>query len=77
MRTLGKLLVIWGALLPLLILPTTADRISQKVAVLNLRLDYQAYMFGEEVGYDSVIVAGLIIVGIGLSFRAIGRAGQR
>ncbi|UEM07082.1 hypothetical protein JL100_034545 (plasmid) [Skermanella mucosa] len=77
MRTLGKLLVIWGALLPLLILPTTADRISQKVAVLNLRLDYQAYMFGEEVDYDSVIVAGLIIVGIGLSINAIGWAGRR
>lgn len=77
MRTLGKLLVIWGALLPLLVLPTTADRISQKVAVLNLRLDYQAYMFGEEVDYDSVIVAGLIIVGIGLSINAIGWAGRR
>jgi hypothetical protein len=73
MRMLGKLLVIWGTLLPLMILPTTADYIDQKVAILNIRLDREAYIGWIPVSYDTVIVLGLLVVGIGLSFWAVPR----
>lgn len=73
MHTLGKLLVIWGTLLPLMILPTTADRIDQTVAILNVRLDRDAHVAGVPVYYDTVLVCGLFVVGVGLSFRALPR----
>jgi hypothetical protein len=74
MDALGRLLVIWGALLPLLVLPSTADVISEKVAILDTRLDRGASLFGVQLGFDTVIVLALITVGLGLSCRVLARA---
>lgn len=70
MHTLGKPLVLWATLPPPMILPTTADRIDQTVAILNIRLDQDVDVAGVPVHYDTVLSCGLFAVGVGLSFRA-------
>jgi hypothetical protein len=78
MRTLGKLLVIWGTLVPLMILPTTANHFTRhKVAVLNISLDYEAWVGPVPVDYADDVVFGLFVVGLGLSFQAVPRSPGR
>ncbi len=71
MKALGQLLVIWGTLLPLMILPSTADRIDEKVAILNIRLDREASIGWIAVNYDTVMILGLFVIGVGLSLQTL------
>jgi hypothetical protein len=70
-KALGRLLVIWGTLLPLMILPSTADRIDEKVAILNIRLDREASIGWIAVNYDTVMILGLFVIGVGLSLQSL------
>ena len=67
MRTLGKLLVIWGIILPLLSLPSTAGPYGGRVAILNIPLRYAAKFGPFDAYYDDILIGGLWLVGIGLS----------
>jgi hypothetical protein len=72
MRTLGKLLVIWGALLPLITLPSTADGPHRDIALLGVSLNsIDAWIGPMPVAYDGIVVLALVLVGIGLSFLAL------
>ena len=71
MKALGRLLVIWGTLLPLMILPSTADRIDEKVAILNIRLDREASIGWIAVNYDTIMILGLFAIGVGLSLQTL------
>ena len=74
MPTLGKLLVIWGTLVPLMILPTTANHFTHfKIAILNISLDYEAWVGPVPVDYADVVIVGLFVIGVGLSFWALPR----
>jgi hypothetical protein len=69
-RTLGKLLVIWGALLPLITLPSTVFGPYGVVPLLHVSLrSMHAWIGPVQVGYDDVIVGALLLVGVGLSCR--------
>jgi hypothetical protein len=74
MRTLGKLLVIWGVLVPLMILPTTSNHLTRyRVAVVDVSFDYEAWIGPVPVSYANVVIFGLFVVGVGLSFWALPR----
>ena len=71
MKALGRPPVIWGTLLPLMILPCTADRIDEKVAILNIRLDREASIGWIAVNYNTVMILGLFAIGVGLSLQTL------
>jgi hypothetical protein len=73
MRTLGKLLVIWGTLVPLMILPSTADTITEQIAILNIRIDQPASFGPFSPDFDTVVVFGLFVIGLGLSLWSLPR----
>lgn len=68
MRTLGKLLVIWGMLFPLITLPSIGNGSYQYMPVFDIH-------FGPlHMDYDTVLQTALFMVGIGLSLWALTRA---
>jgi hypothetical protein len=68
MRTLGKLLIIWGSLLPLIALPSTAFGTYAIIPLLNISLSNMNARIGSlEMTYDRVVVWALLLVGLGLS----------
>lgn len=70
-RTLGKLLVIWGALLPPITLPSTAFGPRRVIALLDVSLNHIDARIGPlTVAYED-IVGALMLVGIGLSFMVL------
>ena len=67
MRTLGKLLVIWGMLFPLITLPSIGNGSYRYMPVFDIH-------FGPlHMDYDTVLQTALFMVGIGLSLRALPR----
>ncbi|WP_158044191.1 hypothetical protein [Skermanella pratensis] len=67
MRTLGKLMVIWGLLFPLILLPSAGSGSQRFMPVFDVH-------FGPlHMELDTVLQAGLILVGVGLSFCALPR----
>ena len=70
--TLGKLLVIWGTLLPLITLPSTAFGPRRVIALLDISLNHIDARIGPlTVAYEDIIVGALMLVGIGLSFMVL------
>jgi prepilin signal peptidase PulO-like enzyme (type II secretory pathway) len=68
-RTLGRLLVIWGALLPLITLPSTAFGPYRIIPLLEVSLSRIDARIGPmTVAYEDIIVGALMLVGLGLSF---------
>ncbi|EWY37251.1 hypothetical protein N825_21210 [Skermanella stibiiresistens SB22] len=47
---------------------------SEKVAILDIRLDRGVSLFGVQLGFDTIIVMALITIGLGLSCRVLSRA---
>ena len=67
-RTLGKLLVIWGVLLPLITLPSTAAGLYGIIPLLKISLWHMDARIGPvTVAYETIIVGALVLVGVGLS----------
>jgi hypothetical protein len=72
LRTLGKLLVIWGGLLPLITLPSTAFGPRRVIALLDVSLNHIDARIGPlTVAYEDIIVGALMLIGIGLSFMVL------
>ena len=72
LRTLGKLLVIWGGLLPLITLPSTAFGPRRVIALLDISLNHIDARIGLlTVAYEDIVVGALMLVGIGLSFMVL------
>jgi hypothetical protein len=72
LRTLGKLLVIWSALLPLITLPFTAFGPYGVIPLLDISLKYVNARIGSlTLAYEDVIVGALVLVGLGLSFMVL------
>jgi hypothetical protein len=66
---LGRLLVIWGALLPLITLPSTAFGPYRIIPLLEVSLSRIDARIGPmTVAYEDIIVGALMLVGLGLSF---------
>ncbi|UEM02538.1 hypothetical protein JL101_021480 [Skermanella rosea] len=73
-RTLGKLLVIWGVLLPLITLPSTAAGLYGIIPLLKISLWHMDARIGPvTVAYETIVVGALILVGVGLSFCVLPR----
>ena len=69
LRTLGRLLVIWGALLPLITLPSTAFGPYRIIPLLEGSLNRIDARIGPmTVAYEDIIVGPLMLIGLGLSF---------
>ncbi|EWY40656.1 hypothetical protein N825_34955 [Skermanella stibiiresistens SB22] len=77
MSRLGRLLVIWGVLLPLLALPTTGEWGPGTVVILGIGLKQRAWIFGYPIRFDAILCAGLLLVGIGLSVATLARQEPR
>ncbi|UEM21102.1 hypothetical protein JL100_029255 [Skermanella mucosa] len=77
MGKLGRLLVIWGVLLPLLALPTTSEWGPGTVVIFGIWLKQQAWILGYPVRFDAVLCAGLLLIGVGLSIGTLARPGRR
>jgi hypothetical protein len=74
MRALGKLLVIWGALLPLITLPFTASGPYRIIPLLDISLRYVDARIGPlTLAYQDIIVGALVLVGFGLSCMVLPR----
>jgi hypothetical protein len=72
LNTLGKLLVIWGCLLPLITLPSTAFGPRRVIALLDISLNHIDARIGPlTLAYEDIIVGALMLVGIGLSFMVL------
>jgi hypothetical protein len=67
MRMLGKLLVIWGMLFPLITLPSIGNGSYRYMPVFDI------YFGPLHLDYDTVLQTALFMVGIGLSFWAMPR----
>jgi hypothetical protein len=67
MSTLGKLLVIWGALFPLITLPSLGSGAYRFMPVFDIHFGLL------HMEYDTVLETALIMVGIGLSFCVLPR----
>jgi hypothetical protein len=72
LRTLGKLLIIWGVLLPLITLPSTAFGPYGVIPLLEISLRSMTARIGPvPVAYETVVVGALMLIGIGLSFMVL------
>lgn len=73
MQTLGRLLVIWGLLLPVIAFPWMRDFDPQRGVLGSVR-----WMFGDfrgtRVVYAHVVTGGLVMTGLGLSVLAFRRS---
>ena len=68
MRTLGKILIIWGTLLPLIALPSIDFGPHGVVPLLSVSLQSMEARIGwMGMSFDRVLVWGLMLVGLGLS----------
>ena len=71
-RWLGKILIIWEALLPLIALPSTASDPDGIIPLLNISPhNMDAQIGGLKMLYERVIVWALLLIGLGLSFRVM------
>jgi hypothetical protein len=62
LRTLGKLLVIWGVLLPLITLPSTAFGPYGVIPLLEISLRSMTARIGPvPVAYETVVVGALML----------------
>ena len=69
MRSLGKILIIWGSLLPLIALPSIDFGPHGVVPLLGVSLlSMEARIGWVDMTYDRVLVWALLLVGLGLSF---------
>jgi hypothetical protein len=67
-HTLGKLLVIWGALLPFIVLPYTTAAIDRVVPLVDNPVTFPGSCIGSLVlRYPDIIAGSLAIIGLGLS----------
>jgi len=74
-RGLGKLLIIWGVLLPLITLPSTAFGPYGVIPLLEISLRLMTARIGPlPVAYDMVVVGALVLVSVGLSFLMLPKA---
>jgi hypothetical protein len=72
LRTLGKLLVIWGTLLPFVTLPSTAFGPRRVIALLDVSLSHIDARIGPlTIAYEDIIVGALMLIGMGLSFMVV------
>ncbi|MGF7212079.1 hypothetical protein GGE65_006702 [Skermanella aerolata] len=63
MRTLGKLLVIWGLLLPLITLPSAAFGPRRVIALLDVSLSHIDARIGPlTLSYEDIVVGALLLV---------------
>jgi hypothetical protein len=69
MRSLGKILIIWGTLLPLIALPSIDFGPHGVVPLLGVSLrSMEARIGWVDMTYDRVLVWALLLIGLGLSF---------
>jgi hypothetical protein len=69
MRTLGKILIIWGTLLPLIALPSIDVGPHGVAPLLDVALrSMETHIGWMDMTYDRVLVWALMLVGLGLSF---------
>jgi hypothetical protein len=74
MPTLGKILIIWGALLPLIALPSIDVGPNGVVPLLSVSLQSMEARIGwMDVGFDRVLVWALMLVGLGMSVCILAR----
>ena len=74
-RGVGKLLIIWGVLLPLITLPSTAFGPYGVIPLLEISLRSMTARIGTmPVAYETVVVSALLLVGVGLSFLVLPKA---
>ena len=75
-RGLGKLLIIWGVLLPLITLPSTASAPYGVIPPLeiSLRSDGPRGSGRCRSPMKTVVVGALLLVGVGLSFLVLPKA---
>jgi hypothetical protein len=74
MHVLGKLLVIWGVLLPAIAFPWMRDFDPERGVLGSVRWMFADFA-GNRLVYAHVLSAGLVMVGLGLSLLAA-RRGQ-
>jgi hypothetical protein len=68
MPTLGKILIIWGALLPLIALPSIDFGPNGVVPLLSVSLQsVEARIGWVDLSFDRVLVWGLMLIALGLS----------
>jgi hypothetical protein len=68
MPTLGKILIIWGVMLPLIALPSIDFGPNGVVPLLSVSLQsVEARIGWVDVSFDRVLVWSLLLVGVGLS----------
>jgi hypothetical protein len=68
MRTLGKILIIWGILLPLIALPSIDFGPEGAVPLLSVSLrSMEARIGWVDVSFDRVLVWAVMLGGLGMS----------
>jgi hypothetical protein len=68
MPTLGKILIIWGALLPLIALPSIDFGPNGVVPLLSVSLQSMEARIGwMDVSFDRVLVWAVLLAGLGMS----------
>ncbi|HYD64801.1 hypothetical protein [Azospirillum sp.] len=76
MRCLGKLLVIWGGLLPVLTFPWMRG-FHWQLGVLGSLEQMHFVVLEGEVSYAAVVTLGLGLVGLGMSYVVLAEEGER
>jgi hypothetical protein len=77
-QTLGKVLVIWGVLAPLIALPFTARGPYRVIPLLEVSIRSIEANFGAlSLPFQDVIVGALVSIGVGLSLAVLPKRGAR
>jgi hypothetical protein len=68
-RTLGKLMVIWGMLLPLIPLPYSPIGTYPAGLLVNIPLTFLGSGIGSLIlAYEDIVAGALVLIGFGVSF---------
>jgi hypothetical protein len=68
MRAIAKILVIWGVLLPLIALPTTATDVYGVIPLLQISLwSSVAHLGVMDIEFETILIGALLLIGFGLS----------
>src|SRR3954463_16390821 len=71
----GRLLVIWGMLLPLIALPYTAAETCRVTPMLDIPFKMMGSRIGSlALAYEDILVAALVLIGLGVSFMVLPRS---